>query len=435
MRTSGPAALSLVSRCLKGKPSPEAHPRQAILADFCDAAGQVIDRVLVTLFPEPSSYTGQQVVEISCHGSVPVTAAIVSRLIELGMRLATPGEYTLRAFLNRKLDLSQAEAVRDLINSRTEYQARQAHEQLDGALSRRMAPLRTELIRIISQMETALEFVEDDVTPDSRDALMAALDRVESSLGELEAGFRFGRLLQEGAQVTIVGRPNTGKSSLFNALLKDDRAIVTEIPGTTRDALRETVNLGGIPAHLVDTAGIRESADRLERAGVDKSLDQIRRSDAVCFVIDGSDAFSGDDQRIWEAVRGLPVVVAVNKMDLGCRLTLPEEIERAVVQVVHISALFGTHVDELREWLAKVVFRERPGESDSVIVTSLRQQECLRRAKSRLVTAREAWQRGLSEEFVLYDLRKSLDAIGEVTGAADVEDILDAIFSTFCVGK
>ncbi len=435
VRTSGPGAPALVSSCLSSRTSLKDNPRKAILADFQDASGRVIDRVLVTFFPEPASYTGQHVVEISCHGSAPVTAAIVRTLIDRGMRLATPGEFTLRAFLNRKLDLSQAEAVRDLVNSRTEYQARQAREQLDGALSRRLGPLRTELIRIISQMETALEFVEDDVSPEGRDVLIAALDGVERRLSELEHAFHFGRLLQEGAQVAIVGRPNAGKSSIFNALLKDERAIVTEIPGTTRDALRETINLAGVPAHLVDTAGIRQSEDRLEKAGMEKSLEYIRRSDAVCFVVDASRDFSADDQQIWEALRGLPVVVAVNKSDLERRLTIPREVEESALEMVRVSALFGTHIDELRESLAKVVSRDRPGEEDSVIVTNLRQQDCLRRARAHLAEGREAWRGGLSEEFALYDLRKSLEAIGEVVGATDVEDILDAIFSTFCIGK
>jgi len=435
VRTSGPSAPALVSRCLRTRTRLQEHPRKPILADFGDTSGRIIDRVLVTFFPEPGSYTGQHVVEISCHGSPPVTAAIVRTLIDLGMRVATPGEFTLRAFLNRKLDLSQAEAVRDLVNSRTEYQARQAREQLDGALSRRLEPLRVELVRIVSQMETALEFVEDDVSPEGRDALIRALQAVDSRLGELESGFHFGRLLQEGAEVTIVGRPNAGKSSVFNALLKDDRAIVTEIPGTTRDALRETVNLAGIPAHLVDTAGIRESEDRLEKAGMEKSLEYIKRSDVICFVVDGFEAFSADDRRIWEAVRDLPVVVAVNKADLGCRVVLPQEVASSATHVVHLSALFGNHVDELRESLASVLGRDRPDEQDSVIVTNLRQQDCLRRARAHVAAGREAWGRGLSEEFALYDLRKSLEAIGEVTGATDVEDILDAIFSTFCIGK
>lgn len=435
VRASGPSAPALVSRCLKPGANFEKQPRRATVADFKDAAGRVIDKVLVTFFPAPASYTGQHVVEISCHGSAPIAAAIVRTLISSGMRLATPGEFTLRAFLNGKLDLAQAEAVRDLIDSRTEYQARQAREQVEGALSQRMAPLRTELIRIISQMETALEFVEDDVSPESRDSLVGALEAAESRLDELESGFHFGRLLQEGAEVTIVGRPNAGKSSVFNALLKDDRAIVTEIPGTTRDALRETIDLAGIPAHLVDTAGIRDSGDRLEKAGMEKSLEYIRRSDVVCFVVDGSAPFSADDRRIWESVRELPVVVAVNKLDLGCRTTIPEEVAGSVLHVVHTSALLGTHVDQLRERLGDAVNRDRPGEQDSVIVSNLRQQECLRRAKAHLKAGREAWQGGLSEEFALYDLRKSLDAVGEVTGAADVEDILDAIFSTFCIGK
>jgi len=435
IRTSGPSAPAIVSACLKGNPTLGRKPRRATLADFEDQLGRPIDRVLVTFFPAPASYTGQEVIEVSCHGSVPVTAAIIRELTRRGMRLATPGEFTLRAFLNGKLDLSQAEAVRDLVNSQTEYQAQLARQQLDGALSRIVEPLRNELVRIISHLETALEFVEDDVSPEDRQSLHRALEGVESRLGELESGFRFGRLLQEGAQVTIIGRPNAGKSSIFNALVREERAIVTEVPGTTRDALREVIDLGGIPAHLVDTAGIRASQDRLEKAGIDKSYEYLKRSDAVCFVVDGSEAFGEDDWRIWYAVRELPFVLAVNKSDLPRRAEIPAEVRESGAEIVAVSALQGTNMETLLERLARVVARDRPGEQDGVIVSSLRQQGCLSQAKTHLGKGRKAYREGLSEEFVLYDLRKALDAIGQVTGATDVEDILDAIFSTFCVGK
>ncbi len=435
VRSSGPLAPSIVSGCLTRDIGLAAKPRQVLLAHFADRSGQVIDRVLVTFFPEPASYTGQHVVEISCHGSVPVTAAIVRELMGRGMRLATPGEFTLRAFLNGKLDLSQAEAVRDLIDSRTEYQARLAREQLEGALSRVLRPVRNELVRIISQLETAVEFVEEDVTPEGRETLEGALESVVQRLKGLERGFGYGRLVQEGAQIVIVGPPNAGKSSLFNALLREDRAIVTEIPGTTRDALKETIDVGGIPAHLIDTAGIRPGGDRLERAGIEKSYEYLKSSNVVCLVVDGSKPFGKEEWGVWEAVRGLPFVAVVNKADLAQVAQIPDEVRRSARAVTYVSALLGTQIEDLLETLAGLLSRDRSGEWDGPIVSNLRQQQCLLAARQHVEKGVEAYRRGLSEEFALYDLRKGLEAIGQVTGEAGVEEILEAIFSTFCIGK
>jgi tRNA modification GTPase len=435
VRASGPEAARLVEASIRGGRAVRKRPRRPFLADFVDAGERILDRVLVTFFPAPNSYTGQDVVEISCHGSPIVTRGVLETLIERGMRLAEPGEFTLRAFLNGKLDLAQAEAVRDLVNSQTEFQARVAREQLSGSLARALAPVRAELLRVICHLETAVEFGEEGVSTDDRRSLGETLGRVARRVEALEASFAFGRLVQEGAVVTIVGRPNAGKSSLFNALLEEERAIVTEVPGTTRDALRESINLNGIPGQLVDTAGIRESEDPVERLGVDKSLEYLRRSDAVCFVVDGSLPFGEEDWAVWEAVKRLPCVLAINKSDLRRVSSPPDDVVAACAATLEVSATLGANLEALREALARVTCREAPSEGAEALVTSMRQRDGLRRARERIGSALKAEARGLSEEFALYDLRGALEAVGEVTGATSVEELLDGIFSTFCIGK
>jgi tRNA modification GTPase len=429
VRVSGPRARVAVGALAQPDPPLEERPRSAVYCRLTDRSGRLLDRVLLTFYPAPHSYTGQDLVEISCHGSPPVVEAILRAVMGEGARLAEPGEFTLRAFLAGKMDLAQAEAVRDLIRSQTAFQAEVAREQLEGRLSRQLEPLRSELVRIIVHLETALEFVEDDVSPAGRDALAAALAALERKLEELAGTFALGRLVREGATVVIAGRPNAGKSSLFNVLVEFDRAIVTPLPGTTRDALGEWIELAGIPAHLVDTAGLSQEAESVERLGVAKSLDYIGQADAICLVLDGSEAFADGDRYAWEAVRGKPTLVAINKTDLPERVEIPAGL-------VRVSALAGTNVGALREALGRAVSRDPgSGERPGALVTSLRQQECLQRARGYLAAGREAYRAGASEEMPLFDLRRALDAIGEVTGATTVEELLDSIFSTFCIGK
>jgi tRNA modification GTPase len=436
VRLSGPGSLAAIRDLVRPPRILKEPPRTARYCRLEDRTGRMLDRVLLTVFPAPFSYTGQQVVEISCHGSPPVVELILRAVLEGGARLAEPGEFTLRAFLAGKLDLAQAEAVRDLVESQTAFQAEIASEQLEGRLSRLLAPVRSELVRVISHLETALEFVEEAVNPQEREVLTAALEALEAKLEELAGSFALGRLVREGGTVTIVGRPNVGKSSIFNKLLSHDRAIVTPLPGTTRDALSEWIELGGIPAHLVDTAGIRESEELVERLGVAKSLDYLERADAICLVLDGSAPFGPGDGYVWAAVGARRPVVAVNKADLPARLEIPGELARGSAAVVRVSALVGTNLGELREALAHALV-ERSGveERTGAVVANLRQQECLKRASRHLAAGRGACAAGASEEIPLFDLRRALDAIGEVTGATTVEDLLDSIFSTFCIGK
>lgn len=433
LRVSGPQARRLVSQQLQ---RPAKWPgRQAFLAHFLDREDQPLDRVLVNFFPGPASYTGEDLVEISCHGSPVLVEEMVEALLQAGARLAEPGEFTMRAFLNGKMDLAQAEAVRDLVESRTAFQAKVAAQQLEGRLSRRLQPVKEQIITTLCHMETALEFVEDEVNPEDRSRLAKKIEDADRQLRELEESFQFGRLVQEGIRVLITGRPNAGKSSIFNALLLDDRAIVTEIPGTTRDALTETIDLGGIPARLADTAGLREARDPVERLGVEKSLEYLRESDAVLFVIDQSIPLDQEDLYIWEMVREHPCVLVVNKEDLPSRVEIPAEVEKGCLETVRVSALEHTHFQELKAALLRASIQEQQLESEGVMVTNIRHKQCLERARHRLRTGLEAYQGGMSEEFPLYDFRKALEALGQITGETTTEDILEQIFSTFCIGK
>lgn len=433
VRVSGPQARKLVSQRLqrqRGWPR-----RQAFLARFLDRKDQPLDRVLITFFPAPASYTGEDLVEISCHGSPVLVGEMVESLLQSGARLAEPGEFTMRAFLNGKMDLAQAEAVRDLVESQTVFQAKVAAQQLEGSLSRRLQPVREQIVTTLCHMETALEFVEDEVNPEDRSRLAETIEDADLKLRELEESFQFGRLVQEGMRVLITGRPNAGKSSVFNTLIMNDRAIVTEIPGTTRDALTETIDLAGIPVRLADTAGIREASDLVERLGVEKSLEYLRESDAVLFVIDQSIPFDQEDFYIWEMVREHPCVLVVNKEDLPSRVAIPNEVEKGCLETVQVSALRHTHFQELKAALLRVSTQGQQLGSEGVMVTNIRHKQCLESARRHLRVGLEAYQSGMSEEFPLHDFRKALEALGQITGETTTEDILEQIFSTFCIGK
>ena len=437
VRLSGQQAKEFVTSHFRSQGGADWVPRRPLLGSILDTLGNPLDQALATYFPSPSSYTGEDMIEISCHGSPVVVQQIVESLLEAGAHLAEPGEFTLRAFLNGKLDLAQAEAVRDLIDSQTAFQARMATEQLEGKLSRALEPIKNELVRILCQMETAVEFVEESVELEEGGKLAEALQQVDQQLEELEESFRLGRIVQEGMTVAIAGRTNAGKSSLFNALVDYDRVIVAAIPGTTRDAVTETINLGGIPARLVDTAGIREAKDPLEHLGVQKSLEYLRQCDVVLFVLDQSVPFGEEDFRIWEVVRSQRCILVLNKEDLppARDLEVPPEVEEGCAAKIRVSALERTHLEDLGEAVLKAIAGEGNFEQEGVMITSLRHKRCVQEARRHLREGIESYQQGMSEEFPLYDFRKALDSMGQITGATTVEDILQEIFSTFCIGK
>jgi tRNA modification GTPase len=426
VRLSGPEAQSVAGEVLRLN-ADGLVARRATLADLVDEAGNKVDETLTTLFPRPHSYTAEDVVEISCHGSPPVLAFAVERALACGARLAEPGEFTLRAFKNGRLDLAQAEAVRDLIDATTVYQARVATQQLDGALSRRLAPLKKGLVDLIALLEAGIDFAEDDVDVAPWSELLRRLEPVQQGVETLAESFRYGKVVRGGLTLAILGRPNVGKSSLFNRLLQQERAIVTPLAGTTRDVVSEFAEIDGIPVKLLDTAGIRATADVIEAEGVERSWATLADADIVLAVFDLSEPLDATDRELLGKAHGSGQGIAVgNKWDLGIRAD-------GIDGYVAVSATTGEGIARLREAIVKQAAPAR--EQEGAFVTSLRHEQLLRESLVSLNQAAVAIANETPHEMLLLDLYSSLRPIDAVTGATTVDDILGNIFSTFCIGK
>jgi len=434
IRLSGPDSLDVVRRLIdEDQFAPE--PGRATLKSLKDLEQkEVLDRVLITYFKEPHSFTGEDVVELSCHGSPVILREVVDIVLSLDVRLAGPGEFTLRALSNGKLNLNQAEAIRDLIDARTGASARQAVRQLDGELSARLEPIRDRLLQIIVVLESALEFVEDDL-PQLRNAeLQATAAEIANEVGSLASTFSVGHLLREGLKVTIVGRPNVGKSSLFNKLLNWERAIVTEVAGTTRDSLTEPMSVKGVPILLTDTAGVREASDRIESIGVERTRQAIADADLLLVVLDGSAELSPEDLSVLSCSRNVHHIVALNKSDLGA---FDRSLASKVVdgsKIVEVSAVTGSGINELCAAILEP-FGRGESESSGLLITDARHYDLLCRAREEINTSVRLFEENVSEELVLVGLHNALRFIGEITGETTPEDILTRIFSTFCIGK
>jgi tRNA modification GTPase len=424
LRLSGDAARPIAAQFLTPI---DWRPWQAQLAGLLDAQGHAIDEVVVTFFEKPRSYTAEDLIEISCHGSPVVLRHAVERALAAGARLAEPGEFTLRAFLNGRIDLPRAEAVRDLIEATTLYQARIAAQQVSGSVSRRIAPLKEQLLELIALLEAGIDFAEDDVSVAPAEEILRRLAPVREGVERLAASFQYGGLVRQGLTLAIVGRPNVGKSSLFNRLLEQDRAIVTEIPGTTRDLVSETASIGGIPVKLFDTAGIRETDERVESLGIERSLQAMADADLTLVVIDASEPASAEDEALIARAAGRPLVVA-NKCDLVAgQASRPAQ--------VYLSALTGQGIPELREAILEAVAPKGAFEQERGFITSLRHEQLLRESVGYLEKARAAVESATPHEMLLLDLYAALRPIDAITGATTADDILNRIFSTFCIGK
>ena len=403
------------------------------MADVPDPeTGHTIDEAVVTYFAKPHSYTGEDLVEVAAHGSPVVLEMLVRLALRGGARLARPGEFTERAFLAGRLDLTQAEAVRDLIEAQTLYQARIAAEQMGGALSRRVHPAKQKLVELVALLEAGIDFAEDDVAVVLSEEIVIRIDAISGELAELARSFEYGRMVHQGLRLGIVGRPNVGKSSIFNRLLEKERAIVTAVPGTTRDVVTERLSLGGIPVELVDTAGLRETKDEAEAIGVRKAREVLADADVVLVVLDASVPLRDDERALIASLAGRRVLVVQNKCDLPGdngeeELALPSPGLR-------ISALTGEGILQLREALAETV-RNPMGESEGGILTSLRQFEAVDGALASLRTARGAAGGAIPHEMLLLDLYTTLRQLDSLTGETTAEDILNRIFSSFCIGK
>jgi tRNA modification GTPase len=433
VRISGPSSLEIASALfLADSPDPILQPNRAYVGRVMSAGAQ-LDRAVLTYFKGPHSYTGEDVVELSCHGSPVILAQVIELTLTAGARAAEPGEFTLRAFLRRRIDLAQAQAVRDLIDAQTAYQAKLAMRQLDGALSRRLAPLKQKLIDVIVHLESSIEFVEDDITPETSAGLTHSLREVIAGLADIAQSFSVGRLVREGFDLAIVGRPNVGKSSVFNRLVGSDRAIVTEIPGTTRDLLRETSSISGIPVRLIDTAGIRPTTDLVESIGIGRTREALADADICVLVLDGSQALTDDDRTLLAEAPPESRIVLLNKCDLPASVEF--ELPESSLEAVRVSALTGQGFDDLISTLLEKLGGTVSPERDDAIVTDARQHQALRGAIDSVSAGVELMETGDLEEIVLLRLRQALLVIGEVTGETLTDDILNQIFSTFCIGK
>jgi len=444
VRLAGPDARAITAPMLELKH--ELEPGRAVFGELVEAeesrqlqsspmlegAGprsRRIDEVVVTYFQKPHSYTTDDVVEISSHGSPVVTRHIVELCLARGARLAEPGEFTMRAFLNGRLDLTQAEAVRDLIESQTLFQAKVAAQQLDGALSKRIKPIKTKLVALIALLEAGIDFAEDDVAVLPDPTILGDIAVIRAPLAQLAASFAYGKLVHEGLTLAIVGRPNVGKSSLFNRLVERERAIVTATPGTTRDLVTETVAIGGIPVKLVDTAGIRRALDEAESIGIQKSMEALADSDLVLVVLDATQAVSAEDEELMKQVEGRPAIVVKNKSDLGIH---PLETR---AHVVATSALTGEGIAELRAAILRHVAGDGGGQAEAGFLTNVRHQGLVHDSLTALDAAKIAVANKIPHEMLLLDLYNALRPLDEVTGATTTDDILNLIFSTFCIGK
>jgi tRNA modification GTPase len=394
--------------------------------------GQRIDEVVVTFFAKPHSYTTDDIVEISAHGSPVVLGHIVRLALARGARLAEPGEFTMRAFLNGRIDLTQAEAVRDLIESQTLYQAKVASQQLEGAVSRRVQPIKQNLVALVAVLEAGIDFAEDDVSVLPAPQILERISAVLAPLQELARSFAYGKIVHQGLTLAIVGRPNVGKSSLFNRLVERERSIVTSAPGTTRDLVSETVAIGGIPVELIDTAGIRGALDEAESIGVRKSMEALSDADLVLVVVDASLPIAPEDHQLLRQVAERPAILVENKADLASFETaaIVSSLER-----VRTSAITGEGIRELRAEIFRHIGGEPGAQAETGFLTNLRHQELVARSTAALEAARTAVRNKIPHEMLLMDLYNALHALDEITGATTTDDILSLIFSTFCIGK
>ena len=430
VRLSGPQALNIAQTLVRVKnPLEPARARFAAIPD--PETAEPIDEAMVTYFARPHSSTGEDLVEIAAHGSPVVLEMLVRLALRAGARLARPGEFTERAFLAGRIDLTQAEAVRDLIEAQTLYQARIAAEQMGGALSRRVQPAKQNLVELIALLEAGIDFAEDDVeiTPDHE--IVTRIDTIAGALALLARSFEHGRLVHAGLRLAIVGRPNVGKSSLFNRLLERERAIVTASPGTTRDLVTERLSLGGIPVELVDTAGLREAHDEAEALGIVKSREALAEADVVLVVLDASVPLREDEQELIASLAGRRALIVRNKSDLDPGAEAAPELPLSAIAT---SALTGEGLPALRDALADQV-RNPAGESESGILTSLRHLEAVQGALAALAEAHSAVAAATPHEMLLLDLYTALRHLDSLTGETTADDILNRIFSTFCIGK
>src|SRR2546425_7377680 len=445
IRLSGPAVLAGADKSFvpAGKHSlrPPAAQTHTIHYGKIERAGRTVDEVLLSVMRAPRTFTREDVVEITCHGGILAAKQVLDTVLANGARLAEPGEFTKRAFLNGRIDLTQAEAVADLIHARTELSLAAANEQLAGKLSQRINRLRDDMMKTLAHVEAHIDFPDEDIAPDTKAQLLSRLERGVEFMDELLRTANEGQILRRGIRTAIIGRPNVGKSSLLNQLLGHDRAIVSPIAGTTRDTIEETANIRGLPVVFVDTAGLRESGDIIEQEGIRRSRETVAQAELILHIFDVSEPFTVQDENYLKQFAHKKRIIVRNKIDLAPRLVFPRESLplasklNSVSPVVDVCALTGQGIESLKDAIKDLVWAgEIKAEMLQVMINS-RHQDALRRAREAMLRTLEALRSDLTLELVAMDLRIAVNAVGEVVGKTATEDLLDMIFSQFCIGK
>lgn len=440
VRISGSKAIAIADKLFtsrSGKQAEEILSHQAVYGNIIDPeSNEIIDEVIVLIMRAPRSYTREDIVELHCHGGPVPLRRILDLTLRLGARMAEPGEFTKRAFLNGRLDLAQAEAVMDVIRAKTDASLKVAVGNLSGQLSEQVKSIRQSVLGMIAQLEAAIDFPEDDIEEATAADVAKLINQVKRQLASLLAKAQTGRILREGLATVIIGKPNVGKSSLLNALLREKRAIVTDIPGTTRDIIEEYVNIRGIPLRIIDTAGIRDTADIVEKIGVERAKELVSQADLILLLLDWSAPLSPEDRSVLELLSDRRAIVLINKSDLPPKLDL-SEVERYTEGrlVLKISVAQGEGLAELEQAIADIVYSGQVGQGEAAFVNNLRHADALRQANERLTEAMTTIVAGMPPDCIVVDLRAAWEKLGEVTGDTVGEDIIDQIFSQFCIGK
>ena len=442
IRISGANALAVADKAFtpvgKNSRKPSDAASHTIHYGKVIRAGKQVDEVLCAVMLAPRTFTRENIVEITCHGGILSTKTVLDTVLEAGARLALPGEFTQRAFLNGRLDLAQAEAVADLIHSRTELALSAANEQLAGKLSARINQLRDDLMHTLAHIEAHIDFPEEDIAPDTRATLEGRMERGIAFMDELLRTANEGQILRRGIRAAIIGRPNAGKSSLLNQLLGHERAIVSPIAGTTRDTIEETANVRGIPVVFIDTAGLREAKDDIESEGIRRSRESLARAEFILHVLDASEALTKEDETFLAEFADKKRILVRNKIDLPVKLEIKSEIgnlKSEIVPVVDLCSLSGNGIEQLKDAIKSLVWSGAVTNEMAQVTINSRHQDALRRGREAVQLALDALRADASLEFVALDLRIGANAVGEVVGKTTTEDLLDSIFSTFCLGK
>jgi tRNA modification GTPase len=438
VRMSGRDALRIAEKIFVSadKKKPSRFKTHTVHYGHVVDKGRVVDEVLLAVMRAPRTYTKEDIVEINCHGGMAPVKKTVGLAVKKGARPAEPGEFTKRAFLNGRLDLAQAEAVLDVIRARTDTGLRVSVGQLEGALSREINSAREEIIEIAADIEATIDFSEEDIDAGTRRSWIGKIKAAIQRLQALSDSYHNGAILKNGVTAVICGRTNVGKSSLMNLLLKKDRVIVTDIPGTTRDAVEDTVNINGIPARLVDTAGIRKSGGRLEKEGINKSRSYLSRADIILCMLDGSEKLKRDDIKLLEELDDKRAIIVINKCDL--KVVLKKDKIRKIAKnndIVKISCLTKMGIDRLEDKVYNKIWNGKVFSSNEPMLNNVRHKDAIDRSIASLSKALEVVRRGFSQEFLASDMRESASTLGEIVGKTYTEDILDVIFSKFCIGK